>query len=244
MSDRILYIDPIGGLAGDMLCAALIDAGLNEVQWRETLEQLSWNENARITSKSVMRGVFAATHIDIRPSASQENHPPTPAPSGPNHHHAHGHHSHTHVHSQAHDSGGRISGPTPVPWSKHHRGFTDVSELIVASPLPDVVKKNAIRVFQILGEAEAEIHGTSLDDVHFHEVGAVDSILDIVGFCLGVHLLGITKVYAGSIPLSTGTVHTAHGKTPLPAPALRDLSYHLSHVSSHCFVLMKHKTCR
>ena len=76
----------------------------------------------------------------------------------------------------------------------------------------------AIRVFG-LGEAEAEIHGTSLDEVHFHEVGAVDSILDIVGFCLGLHLLNITRIKVGAIPLSTGTIHTAHGVTPLPAPA-------------------------
>ena len=110
-------------------------------------------------------------------------------------------------------------GPTPVAWSDHHRGFSDISSLIESSPLPDTVKSNAIRVFRILGEAEAAIHGTSLEEVHFHEVGAVDSILDIVGFCLGIHLLGITKVLAGAIPLSNGTIHTAHGKTPLPAPA-------------------------
>ena len=106
-----------------------------------------------------------------------------------------------------------------VPWSDHHRGFTDISSLIDDSPLPAPVKKNAIQVFRVLGEAEAAIHGTSLEEIHFHEVGAVDSILDIVGFCLGIHLLDISKIYAGAIPLSTGTIHTAHGRTPLPAPA-------------------------
>ena len=77
----------------------------------------------------------------------------------------------------------------------------------------------AISVFRVLGEAEAAIHGTTIDEIHFHEVGAVDSILDIVGFCLGVYLLEIDEIYTGAVPLSGGMIHTAHGRTPLPAPA-------------------------
>lgn len=212
MTERILYIDPIGGIAGDMLCAALLDAGLDEMQWRSTLDQLSWNEDARIVRSSVIRGVFAATHVNIKPSTSARE--PSLPPTGHGHHHTHDHHSHTHTHTQLNSA-----GPHPTAWSEHHRGFTEIASLITMSPLPDRVKKMAIQVFRVLGEAEADIHGTSLDEVHFHEVGAVDSILDIVGFCLGVHLLNVTTIKVGAIPLSTGTIHTAHGLTPLPAPA-------------------------
>lgn len=218
---HILFIDPIGGLAGDMLCAALLDAGLDEVAWRDGLNRLKWKEDARITRKSVMRGVFAATHINIQPP--QNTKPPSASSTMESHtfhthshSHTHGHHSHTH--GSLH---GPISnpGPKPTPWSEHHRGFKEIQELIMASPLPTRVQEMAVSVFRILGEAEAAIHGTTIDDIHFHEVGAVDSILDIVGFCLGVHLLGIEEVYAGPVPLSSGMIQTAHGRTPLPAPA-------------------------
>ena len=117
MTERILYIDPIGGLAGDMLCAALIDAGLDEEQWRNALEGLSWNENAHITCNRVIRGVFAATHVSIHPP-SQEKTNTTPVPStGHGHHHTHGHHSHTHGHLSPHISpqSSIVSGPKPVP---------------------------------------------------------------------------------------------------------------------------------
>ena len=218
MAERILYIDPIGGLAGDMLCAALLDAGLNETMWREALNQIQWNEDANIICTKVMRGVFTATHLDIKPSAS--SHSSTTTESGHGHHHTHGHHSHTHaVHHTTTPSLNPHLGPSPMPWSEHQRGFTEIAQLISTSALPSSVQEMAIRVFRVLGEAEAEIHGTSLDEVHFHEVGAVDSILDIVGFCLGLHLLNITSIKVGAIPLSTGTIHTAHGVTPLPAPA-------------------------
>ena len=217
MTERILYIDPIGGLAGDMLCAALLDAGLDEAQWRQTLGQIAWNEDAHIVRSQTIRGVFAATHIDIKPPTGSKNTPPAEL----GHPHTHGQHSHTHSHAQAHSTHPTSihSGPSPIPWSVHHRGFTEIAELISMSPLPDHVKEMATRVFRVLGDAEAEIHGTTLDEVHFHEVGAVDSILDIVGFCLGIHLLGITTIKAAAVPLSTGIIHTAHGPTPLPAPA-------------------------
>ena len=220
---RILFIDPIGGLAGDMLCAALLDAGLDEVAWRDGLKQLKWKEEACITKKPVMRGVFAATHIDIQPPQNPKISTISSTTGSHSFHthghsHTHGHHSHTHTHGSLH---GSISNPGPKPtlWSQHHRGFTEIQELITTSPLPKRVQEMAVSVFRILGEAEAAIHGTTLDEIHFHEVGAVDSILDIVGFCLGIHLLSIDEIYAGSVPLSSGMIQTAHGRTPLPAPA-------------------------
>ena len=134
-----------------MLCAALLDAGLNEVQWRETLEQLSWRMSTLLQACNA-RCVCCDTY-DIRPPAQKEQQAESAPPIGHGHHHAHGHHAHTHVHSPLHDSAPRntMSGPTPVPWSAHHRGFTDISNLIESSPLPAPVKKNAIQVFRVLG---------------------------------------------------------------------------------------------
>ncbi len=211
---RILYIDPIGGVAGDMLCAALLNAGLDENKWRQGLEALPWTEEVSIERSAVMRGVFSASHISVKPKQSHH----IIAPIQPPHGHHHGHH-HGHGHSHTHHTVQPANGPAPVAWSEHHRGFTEIVQLIQTAPLPQPVQQMAISVFGVLGEAEAAIHGTSLEDIHFHEVGAVDSIIDIVGVCLGIHLLGIDTMYAGAIPLSSGQIHTAHGLTPLPAPA-------------------------
>ena len=104
-----------------------------------------------------------------------------------------------------------------------HRGFTDIAHLITNSSLPISVKNRAISVFRRLGEAEAKVHGIPLDKIHFHEIGAVDSIVDIVGVCIALDLLGISTVQASPLPCGSGFVETAHGKFPVPAPATLEL---------------------
>ena len=105
----------------------------------------------------------------------------------------------------------------------HHRGLTTILDLIARAELPDTVKARASAAFRLLGEAEARIHGVSVDDVHFHEVGAVDAICDIVGAAICLDALGIDEIYARPLPLSTGTVDAAHGRLPVPAPAALEL---------------------
>ncbi|MCE5197376.1 MAG: nickel pincer cofactor biosynthesis protein LarC [Armatimonadota bacterium] len=115
------------------------------------------------------------------------------------HHHHHGEHGH------------------------HGRSFTAIRDTIQASTLTDGVKARAIAIFKRLGEAEAKIHGKDIEEIHFHEVGAVDAIVDIVGACICLDLLGIEKIYASPLPTFHGTVQTAHGTLPLPAPATAEL---------------------
>lgn len=100
-----------------------------------------------------------------------------------------------------------------------HRHLSGILKMIHAAEIPDPVKSAIERVFRVLGEAEAEVHGVSIEKVHFHEVGAVDSICDIVGACLAVHLLGIDRIYCSPINVGSGTVNTEHGILPVPAPA-------------------------
>ena len=107
--------------------------------------------------------------------------------------------------------------------SKHHRTFKDIKTLISRSRLSQRVKDLSISIFANLAKAEAKIHGCKPDDVHFHEVGAIDSIVDIVGTAIGVEHLGIEKVYASPLPLGTGWVNTSHGRMPVPAPATLEL---------------------
>ena len=105
----------------------------------------------------------------------------------------------------------------------HHRRLSDIQTLIESSDLPDTVKQISLKIFHNLAEAEAKVHGCSVEEVHFHEVGAVDSILDIVGSAIGLHYFNIDAVYASALPLGSGQVETQHGRLPLPAPATLEL---------------------
>ncbi len=100
-----------------------------------------------------------------------------------------------------------------------HRHLSGILKMIEAASLPDRVKQNASAVFRRLGEAEAAVHQTAIEKVHFHEVGAVDSIADIVGACLGFELLGVGAIYSSPLNLGSGTVKAEHGVMPVPAPA-------------------------
>jgi hypothetical protein len=104
-----------------------------------------------------------------------------------------------------------------------HRHLADIESIIDGSALPAGVKQRAVAVFVRLADAEAKVHGTTRDKIHFHEVGAMDAIIDIVGTCAGVHELGIEKLCAGPAPLGAGWAKTAHGQIPLPAPATLEI---------------------
>jgi len=104
-----------------------------------------------------------------------------------------------------------------------HRGYTEIAAMITDSALSDTVKRRALSVFKRIGEAEAKIHGIPLEKVHFHEIGAVDSIVDIVGACIAVAALGVDEIQASPPRLGSGFVETAHGKFPVPAPATLEL---------------------
>jgi uncharacterized protein (TIGR00299 family) protein len=101
----------------------------------------------------------------------------------------------------------------------HHRGYSEIAGMIAGSGLSENVKRRATSVFRRIGEAEAKIHGVPLEKIHFHEIGAVDSILDIVGACAAVETLGVERIVALPPPMGSGFVETAHGKFPVPAPA-------------------------
>jgi len=103
------------------------------------------------------------------------------------------------------------------------RRYTDIAALLARSELSPWVRETASAIFRTLGEAEAAVHGVSLDEIHFHEVGAVDAIVDIVGNVIALELLGITRVYASPLPLTRGHLRMAHGLMPLPAPATLEI---------------------
>lgn len=103
------------------------------------------------------------------------------------------------------------------------RSFRSISDMLAASSLDPAVKTTALEIFTKLAEAEAHVHRVSVEDVHFHEVGAVDSILDVVGVAVGIHALGIQAVYTSPLPLGSGFVSARHGRLPVPGPATAEL---------------------
>lgn len=105
----------------------------------------------------------------------------------------------------------------------HHRHLSDIRTIIEQSDLDDTVKEDSIRIFTRLAEAEAKVHDTTIESIHFHEVGAMDAIIDIVGAVIGLQALGIEKVVCSPLHVGTGTVECAHGTLPVPAPATAEL---------------------
>jgi len=110
-----------------------------------------------------------------------------------------------------------------APEEHHHRHLKDIEEIIREAGYPNTVTDNALKVFRTLAEAEANVHGSTIEEVHFHEVGAVDSIVDIVGACIALEMLGITEIHASPLPTGRGFVKTQHGLMPVPAPATAEL---------------------
>ncbi len=105
----------------------------------------------------------------------------------------------------------------------HHRRLADIAEIIEKSTLAPAIKKDSLRIFRRLAEAEANVHNTSPEHIHFHEVGAIDAIIDVVGGVIGLHVLGIDAVVCSPLHVGTGTIDCAHGTLPVPAPATAEL---------------------
>ena len=128
-------------------------------------------------------------------------------------------------------SGTRVT--VDIPEEHHpHRGLREISEIIVQADLPAPVEAMSLRVFERLAEAEATVHGTTPDRIHFHEVGAMDAIVDIVGSCAGLYLLNVDRVEIGPLPIGRGCTTCAHGELPLPVPAVAQLLQNFSCVQT------------
>ncbi len=199
---RIGYIECFSGISGDMLLGALVDAGVPFACLEETAAAL--NVDARLSLHKVSRGGLAATKVDVIT-------PDTPA-SEPEHTH---HDPPGHEHSGHAHSGHHHAPHTHAP----HRSLSAILAILRAAPLTETVKQRSIRAFQMLGAAEAAIHSMPIEEVHFHEVGAVDTIVDIVCAAAGAEALGVTRWLASPLNVGSGTVNCQHGMLPVPAPA-------------------------
>jgi len=228
---RIGYLECFSGISGDMLLGALVDAGVPFALLEETTAVL--NLGAHLEMRKVSRGGLAGTKVDViieNDDASANDHSHGEADhvhedshEGHSHEHAHAHeHDSAHAHSHEHThADGTVHAHEHSHEHTHqpHRSLSTILGIIDRAPIANAVKAMASRAFQLLGEAEAKIHSMPIEKVHFHEVGAVDTIVDIVCTAVGCAHLGVDRWLASPLNVGSGTVECAHGILPVPAPA-------------------------
>ena len=220
---RIAYLECFSGMSGDMFLGALIDAGVSPELLERTVAAL--NLGARLEISRVNRSGITATKVDVWVNGEKEG----PAGSG-SHEHSHDHeHKHDHRHDLAHAhsheaaltaSRTGVSAPHvhEHPHS-HGRSLKEIRGIIGGAAITETARQTALKIFDTLGAAEAKIHNNEIDSVHFHEVGAVDAIVDIVGAAVGAEALGVDEFVCSPLNVGGGTVKCAHGVFPVPAPA-------------------------
>ncbi|MGB7599147.1 MAG: nickel pincer cofactor biosynthesis protein LarC [Candidatus Sulfotelmatobacter sp.] len=230
-SMRIAYLECFSGISGDMFMGALLDAGVAPSVFQDAVAALKIG--ARLEISRVVRAGISATKADVwvngerdlpreqyweqQHSRHQHSHE-EPHAHGREHAHSqadeHSHddpsHAHPHAHEHSHDH-------------EHSRGLSDIRQIISAASISSSAKKTAIHIFEALGRAEARIHNTSIESVHFHEVGAVDAMVDIVCAAVGAEALGVDEFICSPLNVGGGTVKCAHGTIPVPAPATVEL---------------------
>ena len=164
--------------------------------------------------KSVKCGV-TGTHMKVLVHGQEEGHV-----SHENHEHSHDHHGHHHEHDHEHEhTHDHHDDNHHHDAHHHHHGVNDIKEMIQALAVSDKVKEDALAVYQIIARAESQVHGVEMDQIHFHEVGTLDAIADVVGNCILMETIGAEKIIVSPIHVGSGNVHCAHGILPVPAPA-------------------------
>jgi uncharacterized protein (TIGR00299 family) protein len=209
---RIGYLDCVGGISGDMFVGALLDAGWPEEKFRQTVAWLD-SEIAELHVEQRAHQSLSGVGIRVVPR------PMPAADPGEDVSGSHGAHHGAHGHEAPDAQRGRDHGRSPGV----ARNLADVVARLEEAPLDPAVRERAHEVFRRLAEAEAHAHGKSVAEVHFHEVGAVDAMVDVVSVCQGLTDLGIQVLYIDSLPVGRGTIPAAHGTIPLPAPATAHL---------------------
>lgn len=218
---RALYLDCPSGIAGDMFLAALVDLGASEAYIRDGLRRLSLPEEWELEFERVTRRAIAATYARVTVGGRRADLSWTGSEGG--HSHRPGdEHSHQHGDERTDDDGcGHARGRGSHHEHDHapHRPYREIRRLLEEADLPPRVRSRAQAVFAELARAEGAVHGVDPEEVHFHEVGSTDAIIDVVGVCLGLESLGVDVLEASPLHVGRGFVRAAHGRLPVPAPA-------------------------
>jgi pyridinium-3,5-bisthiocarboxylic acid mononucleotide nickel chelatase len=208
---RVLYFDCFSGASGDMVLGALLDAGLPLEELRAALGSLAI-DGASVSAAKVLRAGLSATKFSVHERAGHPRDRDLDHTHPHDHDHHHDDHHHEHQHSREHAA-------TAVAHGHTHRSLADITALIERSALSTPAKSRARQLFQRLGEAEAAIHHVPVENIHLHEVGALDSIIDIVGAVFALEWFKPDRIVSSPLNVGGGMVHSAHGLFPVPAPA-------------------------
>lgn len=199
---KILYFDCASGISGNMTLGALLDLGADREAFLKELEKLGV-EGYQVQITETEKNSIRATHVEVVVEGEE--------PDGSHGHSGHDHHEHEHHHEGGHTH------------AHPHRNFVDIRALIAHSDLSENVKELSLRIFKRVAQAEAKVHGKTLDEVYFHEVGAVDSIVDIVGCAILIDQIRPDAVYASVVQEGHGFVRCQHGLLSVPVPATSEI---------------------
>lgn len=222
---RMLYYECFSGISGDMNLGAMVDLGVPEEYLIDELKKLGvdgYTITVERGKKMAIEGTKLTVHLDSEKKDNSHDH---------HHNHHDEHHGHTHDHEHGHSHGNHdhdhSHGHTHGDHHHHHhedqRNYYDIVKIIDKSDLNDTVKNISKNIFHRIAVAEAKVHGTTVEEIHFHEVGAVDSIVDIIGAAICYDYLKVDVVKASTVEVGSGFVMCQHGKMPVPAPATAEL---------------------
>lgn len=194
---KTLYLECNMGAAGDMLMAALTELMPDKDAFVKELNDLRIPQ-VNIERTTIAKCGIMGTHMVVTVNGEEEK-----SIDVPMHAHTHSHEGHTHAHGHSH----------------HHTSMKDIEHIIGHLNVPEKVKEDAIAVYKLIADAESHAHGRPVEEVHFHEVGAMDAVADIVGVCLAIYKLAPEQIIASPVHVGYGQIHCAHGILPIPAPA-------------------------
>ena len=241
-----LYLEPFSGLSGDMLNALLLDLGADRKHLEEALKTISL-DGYHLHLDRIAKSSIWGTDFDVHMEHGEKDH--GIAGDFDHHHHEHDHdhhehehthehahshtheehtHAHTHMHEHSHDHHHEHDHTHEHTHSHHHhhgevRGLKEIETIILSSGTSDFVKEKSLEVFRDIAQAEANVHQMPVEEIHFHEVGATDSIIDIMSFFILWETLDIDAVYSTAVTEGSGTITVAHGVMPVPVPAVMQL---------------------
>lgn len=210
---KAIYLDCFAGISGNMLLGAFLQMGVPLTHLQKELHKLIPKDEFTLHVSDVSKNGIQAKYVDVEVAAQDEEYASEP-------HSSEGETKHEKEHTHHHDFG---HTPDHLHRAHTHRSMTDIRRMIEDSSLSDSVKKKSLAVFTCLAEAEGKVHGVPMDEVRFHEVGATDSLVDIVGTAICLEYMEIEKIFVSKVNTGSGFVKCAHGTMMVPAPATAEL---------------------